>query len=223
MDPADGRRLWVYDRSVPLLTLRGNSDPLARAGRVYMGFDDGQVVALRVADGSLLWTQRVSTPEGRTELDRMADIDGPMQIVGSELYAVTYHGRLASLALESGRVMWVKDMSSASGLDLRRTGLAVSDADDTVWMVDRRNSATLWSDKQLRRRKLTRPVFLGGLLLVADFEGWVHFYDADNGTLLDRVRAGKKAPATAPIVRGNVLYLFDEEGTLSAWRVGRAG
>lgn len=220
LDGSDGRRLWVHDRSVPLLTLRGNSDPLTRAGQVYLGYDDARVVALRVDDGSLLWEQEVSTPEGRTELDRLADIDGPMLAVGTELYVVTYHGRAAGLALESGRILWVKDVSSASGLSLSRTRLALTDREDSIWMIDRRNGATLWRDERLLRRELTRPVFLGDLVAVADFEGYLHFFEADGGDMVARSRASKHAPAAAPLVVGNTLYLLDEEGNLSAWRAG---
>lgn len=215
---SDGTRLWVYDRSVPLLTLRGNSDPLPRAGQVYIGYDDGRVVALRVADGSLLWDQEVSTPEGRTELDRLADVDGPMLAVGTEVYAVTYGGRAAGLALESGRILWTKEVASASGLSLYRTQLAMTDRDDNIWVVDRRNGATLWRDDRLLRRGLTRPVFFGGLLVVADFEGYLHFFDAESGNMVARSRGSKNAPAAAPLVVGNTLYLLDEDGNLSAWQ-----
>ncbi len=222
LDRSDGARLWVHDRSVPLLTLRGNGDPLTRAGQAYIGYDDGQVTALRVSDGSVLWEQRVSAPEGRTELERLADIDGPMLVVGTELYVVSYHGRLAGLALESGRTLWVKEISSSSGLSLRRTQLAITDKDDNVWMVDRRNGSTLWRDNQLLRRELTRPVFLGGLVAVGDFEGYLHFFDADNGEIVAREKASGSAPVSAPLVVGDTLYLLDEDGELSAWRVSRS-
>ncbi len=214
----NGRRIWVHDRSVPLLTLRGTSDPLARAGQVFIGYDDGMVSGLRIADGSVLWEQRVSEPEGRTELERMSDIDGPMVIVGTELYVATYRGRMAGMALESGRLLWVKDLSSHSGLSLRRTQLAASDREDAVWVVDRRNGATLWRDEQLRRRQLTRPVFYGTHLVVVDVEGYMHFYDADSGEFSARTRATRNPPANAPLVVGNTLYLLDTDGTLSAWR-----
>lgn len=220
LDRSDGSRAWVHDRSVPLLTLRGNGDPLTRAGQVYIGYDDGQVTALRVSDGSVQWEQRVSSPEGRTELERLADIDGPMLVVGTELYVVSYQGRLAGLALESGRTLWVKDVSSSSGLSLRRTQLAVTDRDDNVWLVDRRNGTTLWRDDQLLRRELTRPVFLGGLLVVADFDGYLHFFDVDSGDIVARKKAGAAA-TSAPLVVGDTLYLLDEDGELSAWRVDR--
>ncbi len=220
LDADDGSRKWIHDRSVPLLTLRGTSDPLARAGQVFIGYDDGMVSGLRVSDGSVLWEQRVSEPEGRTELERMSDIDGPMAIVGTELYVVTYRGRMAGMALESGRMLWVKDVSSHSGLSLRRTQLAASDRDDAVWLVDRRSGATLWRDEQLKRRQVTRPVFYGNQLVVVDKEGYMHFYDVDSGEFSARTQASRNPPSDAPLVVGNTLYLLDKDGTLTAWRAG---
>jgi outer membrane protein assembly factor BamB len=220
LDASNGRRIWVHDRSVPLLTLRGTSDPLVRAGQVFVGYDDGMVNGLRVADGSILWEQRVSEPEGRTELERISDIDGPMAIVGTELYVVTSRGRMAGMALESGRLLWVKDLASHSGLSLRRTQLAASDRGDAVWLVDRRNGATLWRDEQLSRRQITRPVFFGNQLVVVDMEGYMHFYDIDSGDFAARTRASREAPADAPLVVGNTLYLLDKDGSLTAWRAG---
>lgn len=217
-DVNDGSRVWAYDRSVPLLTLRGNSDPVPRAGRIFAGYDNGMAVALNADDGSVVWEQRVSEPEGRTELDRLADIDGPMVIVGGEIYVVTYHGRLAGMALESGRLLWVRDIRSYTGLSLSRTQLATSDDASTIWVVDRRNGSTIWQDDTLARRQITRPVFFQDLLVVADLEGYLHFFDATSGRLVGRTSTTGERPVTAPLVVGNTLYLLDTEGRLSAWR-----
>lgn len=223
LDVETGRRDWIYDRSVPLLTLRGNSDPLLRAGQVFVGYDDGTVAALRIGDGALLWEQRVSIPEGRSELERLSDIDGPMAVVGGDLYAVTQHGRMASLALESGRIQWVKDIASHSGLAVSRTRLATTASDDVVWMVDRLSGATVWQNEQLLRRHVTRPTFQGGFVVVADRAGYLHWIDAETGEFAARVRATKDRPASAPLVVGNTLYLLDRDGRLSAWRAGGQG
>lgn len=217
-DRDSGRRAWVYDRSVPLLTLRGNSAPIARAGRIYIGFDDGVVVALRADDGGLIWEQRVSEPEGRTELERLTDIDGPMAIVGNELYVVTYKGRMASLAIEAGRLLWIKDISAEQGLSLRRTQLAVADKDDAIWLVDRQNSTTLWREPSLERRDITRPVFYNNFLVTTDFDGYMHWIEADSGQFAARVRIGSKPAQAAPLVVGNTLFVLDTGGRLSAWR-----
>lgn len=220
IEEASGRRVWIYDRSVPLLTVRGNSDPLVRGGQVFIGYDDGTVTALRIADGERLWEQRVSIPEGRSELERLSDIDGPMAIVGGDLYAVTRHGRMASLALDTGRIQWVKDIASDSGVSISRTQMAATDIDDTVWLVDRLSGATVWQNESLQRRDLTRPVFQGRFVVVADGEGYLHWLDAETGEMAARERFGKKAPAGAPLVIGNTLYILDRDGRLSAWRAG---
>lgn len=218
IDANDGSRLWIHDRSVPLLSLRGTSDPLTRAGQVFIGYDDGMVTGLRVSDGSQLWEQRVSVPEGRTELERMADIDGPMAIVGSELYAVTYRGRMASLALDSGRILWVKEIASHSGISLQRTQMASVDRDDAVWLIDRRDGSTLWRDERLARRQLTRPVFFNDYLVTVDAEGYMHWYELEGGEFAARVRTGRSAPSAAPVVVGNMLVVLDEDGSMTAWR-----
>lgn len=220
-DRADGARLWIYDRSIPLLTLRGNSDPLVRGGEVFIGYDDGTVVSLDVADGALNWEQRVGIPEGRSELDRLADIDGPMVIVGTDLYVATYAGRTAALTVESGRILWVEDLASFSGLSLRRTSLAAADGEDGVWLLDRRNGTTLWSDDRLKRRQVTRPVFLQDYLAVIDFQGYLHAYDQDSGEFVGREQILNEAPASAPLALGDTLYVLDVDGTLSAWSTRR--
>ncbi len=221
IDEQSGARVWVHDRSVPLLTLRGNSDPLGRAGQVFIGYEDGVVSGLRAGDGSVLWDQRVSVPEGRTELDRLADIDGPMAIVGSELYVVSYHGQMAGLALDSGRILWSKDVASHRGISLQRTQLAAADREDAVWLVDRRNGATLWRDDSLARRNISRPVFFGRFLVTVDEQGYMHWYDVDQGGFAARSRIGRNTPAQAPLVVGNTLYVLDTDGRLTAWQVDR--
>lgn len=215
-----GLREWVYDRSVPLLTLRGNSAPVVRGGQVFIGHDDGTVTALDLANGNLLWEQRVGLPEGRTQLDRLADIDGPMVIVGLDMYSASQHGRMASLALDSGRLLWVKELGSYSGVSVSRTRLALTEPGDRVVMLDRRSGSTAWTNEQLLRRGVTRPAFQGDFVVVADGEGYIHWLDAETGQFVARERASRDRPASAPLVVGNTMYLLDVDGKLTAWRVG---
>src|SRR5918993_968366 len=109
LDPADGARKWVFDRGLPTLSVRGNSAPVGVAGGVFIGYDDGSVVALREEDGQRLWEQVISEPEGRSELDRMADVDGEMVIDGEQLYVVSYHDKLMALNLSNGQPLWKQD------------------------------------------------------------------------------------------------------------------
>lgn len=221
-DAANGQRLWVYDRSVPLLSLRGNGNPLARGGLIFIGYDGGEVVALRARDGNVVWQQAVSTRDGRTELERLADIDGDMALIATDLYVVSFRSRLASVSVDSGRITWVKDIASATGVSVSRTRLAVSDAEDSLWLVDRRNAGTLWKLDDLARRRLTRPAFYGDTVVVADEQGYLHWIDAESGAFVARNKVSGDGVSAAPLVVGTTLYVIDRGGTLSAYRAGAA-
>lgn len=222
LDAVSGRRLWIYDHKVPLLTLRGETDLLVRAGIVFVGYDDGSVVALRLSDGSVVWNQTIASPEGRTELDRLADIGQQMVIVASDLIVSSYKSRIVSLAADSGRLLWFKDISSATGVQVDRTSLAVSEKNDDLWMLDRRNGATLWKVDQLTNRGLTRPAFYGGYVVVGDKEGYLHWLDSEIGSFVARKRAGKKGFAASPLTVGTTMYVLTHDGDLMAYRAGSA-
>jgi outer membrane protein assembly factor BamB len=222
LDASNGRRLWIYDHSVPLLTLRGNADLLVRAGVAFVGYDDGSVVSLRVSDGSVAWSQTIVSPEGRTELDRLADIGQRMAFIASDLIVSSYKNRVVSLAADSGRMLWFKDIASATGVQIDRTNLAISEKNGDLWMLDRRNGSTQWKIDRLTNRELTRPTFYGNYVVVGDLEGYLHWFDTDIGSFVARVRAGKDGFAAAPLTVGTTLYVLTHDGDLIAYRAGAA-
>jgi outer membrane protein assembly factor BamB len=214
--------MWVYDHSVPLLTLRGNADILVRGGLAYIGYDDGSVVALKIDDGTMAWSQTIVSQEGRTELERLADIGTQMVIVASDLIVSSYKKRVVSLAADSGRLLWFKEISSATGIQVDRTNLGVSEANGDLWMLDRRNGSTLWKIDRMRNRGLTRPAFYGGYVVVGDKEGYLHWIDTEIGSFVARERPSKKGFAAAPLSVGTTLYVLTHGGELIAYRAGAA-
>ncbi len=222
LDPVNGRRIWIYDHSVPLLTMRGNADLLVRAGIVFVGYDDGSVVSLRLTDGSVVWNQVIVSPEGRTELERLADVGQQMVIVASDLIVSSYKNRVVSLAADSGRLLWFKEVSSATGIQVDRTKLAISESNGDLWMLDRRNGSTTWKVDRLTNRGLTRPAFYGNYVVVGDMEGYLHWLDSDIGSFVARERVGKKGFAAAPLTVGTTLFVLTHDGKLTALRAGAA-
>ena len=222
LDANTGTRVWIYDSSVPLLTLRGNTNILLRGSTVFVGYPDGTVAALQVADGTVMWSQSVVSPDGRTELERLADIGIQMVIVASDLIVSSYKKRIASLAADSGRLLWFKEIPSFTGVQVDRTNLAVSDFGGNLWLLDRRNGSTLWKIDQLTNRGLTLPAFYGDLVVVGDKEGYLHWINISDGAFVAREREGKKGFAGAPLTVGTTLYVLTNKGTLSAYRAGAA-
>ena len=222
LDVINGRRIWVYDHSVPLLTLRGNADLLVRGGTAFIGYDDGSVVSLKLEDGSVLWNQTIVSPEGRTELERLADVGTQMVVVASDLIVSSYKNRVVSLAADSGRLLWFNEISSATGIQVDRTNLAVSESNGNLWMLDRRNGSTTWKLDQMTNRGLTRPAFYGNFVVVGDKEGYLHWLDTQIGSFVARNKVSSKGFAAAPLSVGTTLYVLTHGGDLIAYSAGAA-
>ncbi|MCP4042357.1 MAG: outer membrane protein assembly factor BamB [Gammaproteobacteria bacterium] len=215
----DGKRLWVYDRIVPVLTLRGTSAPVVTDDMVLNGFDGGRLVALELRDGKLLWEARVTTPRGRSVLERMVDIDSDPLIMEGVVYVVTFQGRVAALDIHSGRILWQRDMSSHAGLGADEHGLYVTDDESQVWALDRLNSASLWRQTKLHDRSLTSPVPYGDYVVVGDFAGYLHWLRRDDGQFAARIKVDSAGLSASPLVVGDTVYAYGNSGKLVALQV----
>jgi outer membrane protein assembly factor BamB len=215
---ADGSEAWSYEQPVPRLTLRGNGAPVVDGDMVFAGLDNGKVVALSLTTGELLWTTTVAPSHGRTEIERLVDIDSPVRIVGDDVFVVGYQGRVAMLARDTGQLWWGRDMSSNRGLVADGDMLYVTVADSSVVALRRRDGTPVWTQDAMLHRGLTAPALLGDTLVVGDFEGYLHWLDVATGQLLARGKTGGGRMTNAPVTAGELLLLETDSGEVQAWR-----
>jgi len=216
LNESDGKRLWVYESTVPTLTLRGASQPVISDGKVLTGFSNGKVVAVALADGKFLWEMTVAVPEGRSELERLVDIDGDPVLMGDILYVVSYQGRLVAINISNGRLLWSRDISSYSGLAVDNNNLYISDNESTLWALDRFNGAIIWKQDKLKLRSLTAPVLYKEYIVVGDFAGYLHWITRLDGRIAARRKVSDQSVFVPPVVRDNILFTTDLQGMLVA-------
>lgn len=220
LDLADGSRRWVFSRGLPSLTVRGNGAPVLGQGLIYVGYDDGAVVALRLADGLRVWEQTIAEPEGRTELERMADIDGEIAVGLDTIFAASFKGRLAALNAAGGTPVWNRELKSATGVHLAGDRVIAVDLEGNVWALDRNNGNAIWRQDALAMRWLSSPAVHGNYVLVGDFEGYLHWLNLDDGELAGRVRlGGDPIRATPQVSADGVAVAVNTEGKMAAYRV----
>ncbi len=221
LDTSNGDRKWLFDTNIPNLTLRGNSTPIVRAGRVYIGFDNGKVAAIKQESGDVIWLQNVVDSKGKTELARIVDIDGDMALISTDLYLSSAVGKTIAVATESGRVMWSKDSGSAAGVSASRNHLYVVGKDSNVHALNRTDGTEEWKTTTYKNRLLNKPIFYLGDIIISDFEGYVHVLDGENGNTIARTRMGKLAFYSSPVGSGSILLAYNKDGTLTAFEYSR--
>ena len=239
LNRTDGSVLWRHLEKVPSLTLRGSGKPLIiGANTVVVGTAAGQLVALNLADGALMWRATIATPRGRTDLDRMVDIDADLVEADGVIYAAAYQGYVAAIQASSGQLLWTREISSLSGIVVDGDALYVSDEAGDVWALSRRNGSSLWKQNALHRRALSTPAQQGRYLILGDYDGYLHWLNKEDGALVARTRVRHfheyfpvegefddpsyvedRGHLATPLVEGTRVYGFDKRGVLDAYSV----
>lgn len=186
LDADTGNQRWVYDRTVPRLTLRGSSSALIVNDLVISASDSGKVAALSLKNGKLLWESTISVAKGRNQLERVIDMDVDPVVVDDVIYVAGYQGRIAAVKIGSGQLIWSRDFSSYSGLYVDAYRVYVTDATGQVWALNRHNGSTLWRQDKLLRRQLTGPEAYDKYIVVGDYDGFLHWLNREDGKIVAR-------------------------------------
>lgn len=203
-----GEKSWSVSRRVPELSLTGSSKPSVFSDLVFSGFDNGRLVAFERENGESVWEKIISIPSGRSELDRMVDLDGNFIIKNGVIYVSAFQGRLEALQTQNGSELWSRSLSSVKQLSADDEAIYVSDQDSTLWAIDRRSGAALWKQDELHHRRVTSMTIVNDSIVVADFEGYAHWLDKQTGKLKARLQVTANKIINPPIyIQQQVLFL----------------
>jgi outer membrane protein assembly factor BamB len=220
LDEKTGATLWTYERSTPPLSVRSRGAPIIAGDLVIDGYASGKLIALRLKDGKLDWEATVAIPHGRSEIERLVDVDSVPVIKGDTLYVTGYQGGVAALSLRDGEVLWRADkVSSYSGLAASRRALFLTDGSSDIWQLDLRNGGDLWKQDALHQRRVTAPAVIKDYIVVGDFEGYVHVLSQDDGSLLANIQIDDTPIEAAPVVFDEAIYVYSSGGKLAALSV----
>jgi len=216
---SDGKELWSVEQQVPRLSLRGTAIPVIAKDVAICGFDDGKVMAVSLNTGDTVWDATLASPHGRTELDRLVDVDSAVRVIGDDVFATGFQGRTAMLALDSGQIWWAHDMSSYRGLAADADDLFVTESDGNVVALRGRDGSEIWRNDKLKRRGLSTPVITTTAIVVGDYQGYLHWLDKTTGVLVARQRVSKKDRFTnSPAAVDNTVVVLTDRGILAAYR-----
>jgi len=206
LDGATGKQKWVYKTSVPLLSLKGTSTPMIVGDKVFAGFATGKFVALSLSTGIPLWELAVSLPQGRSELERIVDIDGRFIVEGEVAYVSAYQGKVLAIQISSGQVMWKSEQSTHVGLESALSNLYITNSEGVILALDQSNGQEVWQQEELKSRKVTLPVKMGQNIVVADQEGYLYWLSQIDGRIVATHRIQGLSDRANPVSKNKALY-----------------
>ena len=213
---ADGSQQWLVSRRVPVLSLTGNSEPLVDGPVVYAGFDDGKLVAFNRTNGEVRWESTISVPGGRTEVERLVDLDGRFVLRDGIIYVSSFQGRLAAVQAVSGDLLWSREFSSFQSIAVGEDAIYLSADNSHLWAIDRRTGSAFWKQDVLNARRITAPSIIGDHVVVADLDGLLHWFNRQDGKLVGRIRIGSTRSYVQPIIWRQAVLTLDKYGVLAS-------
>lgn len=213
----DGSEIWLAESSVPALSIRGAGAPIVIDDTVIIGSANGKMQALQLSDGKSMWEATIAMPTGRSEVERLVDLDvDPLNARGA-IYVSSFNGGTSSVSEVDGDVIWRnQDISSYTGISADYRYLYISDTKSEVSQLDQRNGASLWKQKDLHNRQLTAAIAYDNYVVVGDFEGYVHWLSTSDGRLLGRTQITSSPIEAKPVVVDSTVYIYAKDGTLAA-------
>lgn len=200
LDAKTGKVDWIFNASAPPLKLVGATDPLIVDGAAFVGFANGQVGIFKLTDGRVIWLDAIAQSRGRSEIDRMVDINGKMEQRGEHVYIVTYHGKVAAIDLNQLRVLWMQDQSSYDGVAVNNQVVVVSDDHDNVTAFDRLTGEIRWKQDRLQGRYITPPAIYENYVVMGDDKGYVNVLDIATGEWIGKQRIMRSSLRNPPLV-----------------------
>jgi outer membrane protein assembly factor BamB len=220
-EAASGKRRWFFQRQQPPLTLRASTEMTFAGDNVLVGFPGGKLTALALANGATRWETTIAEPKGTTEVERLADVVGPVLVSGREVCAASFQGRIACGDVVNGTLRWAREFSAASGpAEGARLVFAV-DAKSHVYAFGREGGANQWRNDKMQNRALTTPLAIERAVVVGDVKGFVHFLAPDNGEFLARTEVGGGAIVARPRQWADGVVVQSQGGTIALLTLGR--
>jgi outer membrane protein assembly factor BamB len=216
-DALDGRYLWQLKRGGEPLTL---SQPGALAA-----FKDtllvGQAQRLTGVDplkGSVRWEVALANVRGTNEVERVADLVGPLVRAGDVVCARSFQTAVGCADAQRGQLLWTKSAGGgqAAGGDAELVAGADGSSRITAWRTLSGDLA--WTAEQFINRGLSGLLVIGKTVVVGDFEGQVHFLDRTSGKTVLRLPTDGSQVIGTPVALGTTILVATRNGGLFAFR-----
>ncbi len=214
LNAQDGSTLWSYQAFKPPLTLFGSFRPLIVGPYSIVGFGDGTLVIHSWQDGRIVSYRQIATPQGRTDLERLVDLDASAVFDDGVLYIPSSRNFVLALDLQQGNQKWRTQYGSQLPLAHDDQALYGVNQDNQLYALTKEEGRVLWSLDTNRR--LTAPALWQGDVAVGDDKGYLYLFSSQDGSQLAKHRLGVVAFNPALLLADDRLILLDTEGNVFA-------
>jgi len=208
LSTVDGAELWVV-RGLPQQASLGlNASPAVDGDVVVVPYASGDLVALRVADGSGLWSESLARSRTTSQLASMSDAARPVVDNGT-VFAVGHGGRMVATVAKTGERLWSLTVPGTQPPYVAGDSVFVVDTSGQLMAVNRRDGRLQWTTKLPGSNTWAGPVLANGILWLVSKEGQLTGVEAATGRVTGQMSIGDTVYIPPVVAQGQMFVLTD--------------
>ena len=226
LDASGGASLWTHTGIAETASLLGGGSPAVDEGVVVVPFSSGELVALRVANGRVLWTDTLTSPRQARLVTALAHIRGRPIIDRGRVFAMSVGNMMVSIELRSGRRIWERKIGGLENPWVVGDFLYAITSDAKVIALSRDDGRIHWvtplgrfEDEEDRKDPITwsGPILASDRLIVAGSHGEALAVSPYTGRILGRMRL-PNGVSVPPIAAERSVFFLTDDAELIAYR-----
>jgi outer membrane protein assembly factor BamB len=183
MDAETGKIIWVYKRAVPVTTtLQRTTKPLILGNKVIVGFADGFLGALSLAEGLLLWETKL------VENSKFVDVDLNPILAGDMIISGSPEGELKAINPESGAIVRTFGVSVMAHPILKGEQLILGTNEGEVIIMNL--NGDVLKKVKVSKQPISAVTWWKQMLIVASFDGKIQAVDPLTMKVIDHFNLG---------------------------------
>jgi len=216
-DALDGRKLWVLQRPGDALTLAQPGVVAAFKDTLLVG-QGPRLTGVDPLQGTVRWEVPVAAPRGTNEVERLADLVGPVVRAGDTVCVRSFQSAVGCVNAERASLLWSKNIGGQQAVGGDDQYVFGADASDRVSAWRTGGGEVAWTHERFLHRGLSGPLSAGKTVVFGDSEGYVHFLSRETGETLLRLPTDGSAVVGTPVRSGATVLVTTRNGGLFAFR-----
>src|SRR5215510_7934267 len=211
----DGSELWNFRGNAERASILSNASPAVEGDVVVVPFPSGDIVALRTADGKVLWSDSLARTRTASSLTAMSDAARPA-IDGGTVFAVGHAGRMIAVSYKTGERLWSLTVPSIQAPYVAGDSVFVVDTGGQLMAITRREGKIQWTARLPGSATWSGPVLAGNRLWVVSSKGQLVNVEAQTGKVLATQDLGQPV-YVPPVVAGSRMFVLTDKARLVAF------
>lgn len=219
-DAQKGHPVWEHTGLLAESSLRGSCVPCAYDNILICAYSSGEVVALSLQNGEVLWSQSGAPVNPMDGHCQVAHIRANPIIHDRKVYIISYNSQISCFDLESGNLFWKQTIGGMhTPVIVKNILYMVSDQNSLVALCIQ-TGEILWrfdlpkcSEK---KNSWAGPIAAGNFLYLGSTDGQLIAVDPRQNRIVHKYAVNFEV-ILPPIVSYGVLYLIGKNGQISAF------